>query len=80
MGPKTKDWLGGLISALSGGVVAGMATMAAAPKECNLHAGLGNLILAVVPVVALAVGNYLVRRPLPDTEVQGKRNKDDVCN
>lgn len=77
MEPKTKDWLGGLVSALSGGVVAGMATMAAAPKECNLHGGLGNLTIVVVPVIVLAVGNYLIRRPLPDIEIEEKDT--DVC-
>lgn len=59
-------WLGGIISATSGGIATAIAIVIVAPDKFNLQEGWKRLLFVACVTVVVAISNFLVKSPLPD--------------
>lgn len=65
MNTTAYQWLGGLLSAISGAVGSGLGVMLVDPQDFNFQTGLHKLLVVGAASAVVAVLNYLAKSPLP---------------
>ena len=65
-----RKWLGGIISAVSGGFVTAMATIVIDPAKFNFQQGLTNLFIVMGFSGGFALFTFLQKSPLPNGEAK----------